>query len=74
LLFLNYDASLSRSISRSKPVIASYELSYQRGRTIALGIYSEDIISNGRFDRYLDSLLLQYDIKRLEAANKGTIR
>jgi hypothetical protein len=30
---------------------------------IALGIYSEDIISNGRFDRYLDSLLLQYDIK-----------
>jgi hypothetical protein len=50
-------------MSRSKPVIASYELSYQKGRTIALGIYSEDIISNGRFDRYLDSLLLQYDIK-----------
>jgi hypothetical protein len=64
IILLNYDASLSRSImSRSKPVIASYELSYQKGRTIALGIYSEDIISNGRFDRYLDSLLLQYDIK-----------
>jgi len=63
LLFLNYDASLYRSISRSKHVIASYELSYQRGRTTALGIYSEDIISNGIFDRYLDGLLLQYDIK-----------
>jgi hypothetical protein len=59
-----YNASSSNSIiSRLIPVIASYELNYQRGRVIALGIYSEDIISNGRFDRYLDSLLLQYDIK-----------
>jgi hypothetical protein len=64
IILLNYDASSSNSIiSRLKPVIASYELNYQRGRVIALGIYSEDIISNGRFDRYLDSLLLQYDIK-----------
>jgi hypothetical protein len=64
IILLNYDASSSNSIiSRLKPIIASYELNYQRGRVIALGIYSEDIISNGRFDRYLDSLLLQYDIK-----------
>lgn len=63
IILLNYDASLSKSVLKSKPVIASYELNYQRGRVIALGIYSDDIISNGRFDRYLDSLLLQYDIK-----------
>ena len=63
IILLNYDASLTKSVLKSKPVIASYELNYQRGRVIALGIYSEDIISNGRFDRYLDSLLLQYDIK-----------
>jgi hypothetical protein len=63
IILLNYDASLTKSVLKPKPVIASYELNYQRGRVIALGIYSEDIISNGRFDRYLDSLLLQYDIK-----------
>jgi hypothetical protein len=63
IILLNYDASLTKPVLKSKPVIASYELNYQRGRVIALGIYSEDIISNGRFDRYLDSLLLQYDIK-----------
>jgi len=63
IILLNYDASLSKAVSKSKPVIASCELNYQRGRVIALGIYSEDVLPNGRFDRYLDSLLLQYDIK-----------
>ena len=63
IILLNYDASLTKSVLKSKPVIASYELNYQRGRVIALGIYSEDVLSNGRFDRYLDSLLVQYDIK-----------
>ena len=41
-------------------VIATYELNYGRGKVIALGIYSDDIIANGKFDRFLDSLLLQY--------------
>ena len=63
IILLNYDASLTKSVLKSKPVIASYELNYQRGRVIALGIYSEDVLSNGRFDRYLDNLLLQYDVK-----------
>ncbi|HET7389400.1 MAG TPA: N,N-dimethylformamidase beta subunit family domain-containing protein, partial [Nitrososphaeraceae archaeon] len=63
IILLNYDASLRKSVLKSKPVIASYELNYQRGRVIALGIYSEDVLSNGKFDRYLDSLLVQYDIK-----------
>ena len=63
IILLNYDASLTKSVLKSKPVIASYELNYQRGRVIALGIYSEDVLSNGKFDRYLDSLLLQYDTK-----------
>ena len=46
-----------------KPVIATYELHYQNGTVIGLGIYTDDIISNARFDKYLDSLLLQYDIR-----------
>jgi hypothetical protein len=43
-----------------RPVIATYELNYQKGKVISLGIYSDDIIGNGRFDRFFDSLLLQY--------------
>lgn len=56
IILLNY--------KHKKPVMDSYELNYQKGRVIGLGIYSDHIISNGIFDRYLDSLLLQYDIRR----------
>jgi hypothetical protein len=64
IILLNYNASLSNNFSLStKPVVATYELNYQKGKVIALGIYSDDIISNGRFDRYLDSLLLQYNLR-----------
>jgi hypothetical protein len=63
IVLLNYNASVPEYLFHKKPVIASYELNYKQGRVIALGIYSDDIISNGKFQRYLDSLLLQYDIK-----------
>ena len=63
IVLLNYNASVPESLFHAKPIIASYELSYKKGRVISLGIYSDDIISNGKFQRYLDSLLLQYDIK-----------
>ena len=36
------------------------ELSYQKGKVIALGIYSDDIITNNKFDKYFDNLLLRY--------------
>jgi hypothetical protein len=41
-------------------MIATYELNYQKGKVIALGIYSDDIIVNGGFDKYFDSLLVKY--------------
>jgi hypothetical protein len=64
IILLNYNASLpNKNLLLLKPVIATYELNYQNGKVIALGIYSDDIISNARFNRYLDSLLLQYDIR-----------
>lgn len=63
IVLLNYNASVPETLFHTKPVIASYELNYKNGRVISLGIYSDDIISNGKFQRYLDSLLLQYDIK-----------
>ena len=36
------------------------ELSYQKGKVIALGIYADDIITNNKFDKYFDNLLLRY--------------
>ena len=57
LILLNYHAS---SIKQPKIVIATYELNYKKGKAIALGIYSDDIIANGEFDKYFDSLLVKY--------------
>ena len=63
IILMNYNASLSNYPLPIRPVIATYELNYQKGKVISLGIYSEDIIGNGRFDRYFDSILLQYASK-----------
>jgi N,N-dimethylformamidase beta subunit-like protein len=60
IILLNYNALLSNHPIQMRPVIATYELNYQKGKVISLGIYSDDIIGNGRFDRFFDSLLLQY--------------
>ena len=43
-----------------RPLIATHEPNYQKGRVITLGLYSNDILSNGRFDRLLHNLLLQH--------------
>jgi hypothetical protein len=63
IILMNYNASLSNYPIQMRPVIATYELNYEKGKVISLGIYSDDIISNGRFDRFFDSLLLQYASK-----------
>jgi len=42
------------------PVYTTSYLNYQKGRVIAIGIYSDDIITNGKFNRYFDSLLFRY--------------
>jgi N,N-dimethylformamidase beta subunit-like protein len=57
---LHYKLAPPTSSKSIKHVIATYELNYQKGRVIAIGIYSEDIITNGKFNRYFDSLLLRY--------------
>lgn len=60
-ILMNYNASLLKyPISSLRPVIAIYELNYQKGKVISLGIYSDDIITNEKFDRYFDNLVLQY--------------
>jgi hypothetical protein len=60
-ILMNYNASLLHyPIPSLRPVIAAYELNYQKGKVISLGIYSDDIITNEKFDRYFDGLLRQY--------------
>jgi hypothetical protein len=56
IILLNYGANPPRL----GHVVATYEHNYGRGKVIALGIYSDDIITNGKFQRYLDSLLVRY--------------
>jgi hypothetical protein len=67
---MNYNAEVTPSNKKitishvpiAKPVIATYELNYLRGKVIVLGIYSSDIISNSKFDKFFDGLLLQQAI------------
>jgi len=60
-ILMNYNASLIKyPIQTLRPVIATYELNYQKGKVISLGIYSDDIITNKKFDQYFDNLILHY--------------
>jgi N,N-dimethylformamidase beta subunit-like, C-terminal len=66
VILLDYNATSPAAFISNKSggvVVATYELNYLKGKVIALGLYSDDIMTNGSFDRYLDSLLLQYAIK-----------
>jgi hypothetical protein len=60
-ILTNYEAkSLAKQAGAFKPVIATYELHYKNGRVIVLGLYTDDIIHNKRFNEYFRSLILQY--------------
>jgi len=65
IILLNYNATMppSNLTNKGSVVIATYELNYLKGRVIALGLYSDDIITNGSFDRYFDNLVLQYAVR-----------
>ena len=54
-ILMNYNASLLNypTTSLKKPLIATYELDYKGGKVVSLGIYSDDIITKDKFDRYL---------------------
>ena len=59
LILLNYDATVSKKQRIAvDPLIATYELNYQKGKVISLGIYSDDIIANSKFNKFFNSLLL----------------
>ena len=73
-ILMNYNASLSHyTIPSLRPVIAAYELNYQKGKVISLGIYSDDIITNERFEKYLDNLVLQYSAQKQQQQQIGSM-
>jgi len=61
LILLNYNTSITKKDSKPvKILIATYILNYKKGKVIALGIFSDDIITNRKFIKYFDGLLLRY--------------
>jgi hypothetical protein len=64
IILLNYKAKIVNwhHIIPKQVVIATYELNFGKGKVIALGIYGDDIISKGTFDRFLDRLFMKYCI------------
>jgi hypothetical protein len=59
-ILLNYDAVITSKtikIDNKQPTIATYELNYQKGKVVALGIFSDDVIDNATFDKFFDNLL-----------------
>jgi hypothetical protein len=61
VILLNYHASTSVKQPKMVDLLtATYELNYKKGKVIALGIYSDDIITNPQFNKYFDSLLVKY--------------
>jgi N,N-dimethylformamidase beta subunit-like protein len=64
-ILINYDAKLvAKQHVSYKPVIATYELHYKKGQVIVLGLYSDDILDNLKFDKYFDTLLMQHAFKQ----------
>jgi hypothetical protein len=54
VILLNYRAS------DPSHIVATYELQYGKGRSVVIGLYSDDIIHNERFIRFFDGLLLRH--------------
>lgn len=60
IILLNYPFIDPLNNFTKNLVVATYELNYNKGKVISLGLYSDDIITNGSFDRFFDSLLVKY--------------
>jgi hypothetical protein len=60
-ILLNYDAVTGKiKINNQQPTIATYELNYQKGKVVALGIFSDDIIDNSKFNKFFHNLMGKY--------------
>ncbi|MER5175277.1 MAG: N,N-dimethylformamidase beta subunit family domain-containing protein [Candidatus Nitrosocosmicus sp.] len=62
IILLNYNPIELPNAPKSNVAIAIYELNYGKGKVIAFGIYSDDIIQNVKFDKYFTDLLVKLSI------------
>jgi hypothetical protein len=60
IILLNYNPLELQNTLGKNITIATYELKYGKGITIAFGIYADDVIQNGKFDRFFDNLIVKY--------------
>jgi hypothetical protein len=59
-ILLDYKmANAPSHTATDKDMVAAYELNYIKGKVYSIGIYSDDVIHNLKFDKYLDDLLVQ---------------
>ncbi len=67
-ILLDYKLSppLDNNTTTKKVVVAAYELWYLKGKVISLGIYSDDIIRNLKFDKYFDNLIMHRALARTD--------
>jgi hypothetical protein len=59
-ILLNYYAVITDKkikLDNKQPMIATYKLNYQKGKVVALGIFSDDVIDNATFNKFFDNLL-----------------
>jgi hypothetical protein len=67
-ILLNYNASISGwdYPPADHATVATYELTYGKGRVINLGIYADDIIATDRFENFFNGLLFSQANKQME--------
>ena len=73
-ILLDYNATETDPKPRQF-TIATLGLTYHKGRVIALGLYTDDLLfKNDRFLRFFDSLLFQYALAEKRAVRDFNIR
>jgi hypothetical protein len=63
VILFNYSPILLPNAPKSNVTIATYELDYGKGKVIALGIYSDDIIQNKKFLKSFNNLIANYSFR-----------
>jgi len=59
-ILFNYNPIEQNNVSTKNVTIATYVLEYGKGTVLVMGIYSDDIIKNGEFDKFFNNLIKQY--------------
>ena len=62
----------SQTTTNKPTTVAAYKLNYLKGTVYSIGIYSDDVIHNPKFDKYLDDLLTQITQHKIVATQAAS--